>query len=174
MESGYAFTCQSCLRCVMYTADTEVIDTGASRGRDRSPSPRRDERDQRDSRREASYSRSPSPKRGNRHNKSPSHSSHRRRSRSVSSGSSRSYSPPPRKRPAVEKWLAKVAPEQEKFIKTVAGKVKDHGRDFEKMLRDKEKQNPKFGFLFNEDACPWLFRRLTLPVTGISRIQACS
>ncbi|OCB87417.1 hypothetical protein A7U60_g5557 [Sanghuangporus baumii] len=42
-----------------------------------------------------------------------------------------------------------VDPDTEKFIRTVALKVKDNGEKFENLLRDKERQNPKFKFLFD-------------------------
>jgi U2-associated protein SR140 len=42
-----------------------------------------------------------------------------------------------------------VSAEQEKFIKAVASKVKEHGQGFEDVLRDREKENAKFTFLFD-------------------------
>ena len=40
-------------------------------------------------------------------------------------------------------------PDTEKFIRTVALKVKDNGDKFEDLLRERERQNPKFRFLFD-------------------------
>ena len=40
-------------------------------------------------------------------------------------------------------------PETEKFIRTVALKVKENGDSFEDLLRERERANPKFAFLFN-------------------------
>ncbi|WVR09161.1 hypothetical protein IAU60_006223 [Kwoniella sp. DSM 27419] len=70
---------------------------------------------------------------------------------SYSSDSSNSRSPPPKKLSARERWLATVPDEQYKFIKTVATRVKDHGKGFEDLLRNKERDNPKFGFLVNAE-----------------------
>jgi U2-associated protein SR140 len=50
-----------------------------------------------------------------------------------------------------EKWLAKVPDETEKFIRAVAAKVKEHGKGLEGMLKEKEKDNPKFSFFFQEE-----------------------
>ncbi|RSH95364.1 hypothetical protein EHS25_000451 [Saitozyma podzolica] len=41
--------------------------------------------------------------------------------------------------------------EQEKFVAAVANRVRDHGSQFEDVLRQREKDNPKFAFLFNEE-----------------------
>lgn len=40
-------------------------------------------------------------------------------------------------------------PETEKFIRTVALKVKENGETFEDLLRERERENPKFRFLFD-------------------------
>ncbi|WWD06619.1 hypothetical protein V865_004712 [Kwoniella europaea PYCC6329] len=105
----------------------------------------------------SSSSRSPSPP-PRRHNKS-------RRSpySSYSSDSySRSPSPRPRKPSAKDKWLSGISEDQKKFIKTVAGRVKDNGRGFEELLRKKEKENPKFAFLVNEDLPEYHFYQLSV------------
>ncbi|GAA6060745.1 hypothetical protein JCM10212_003789 [Sporobolomyces blumeae] len=39
---------------------------------------------------------------------------------------------------------------EDKFLVTVARKIRDHGEGFEKVLREREKANPKFGFLFDQ------------------------
>ncbi|WRT68937.1 uncharacterized protein IL334_005919 [Kwoniella shivajii] len=124
-----------------------------SKGRSRSPSPSRSplpsKYQKQKQKRSRSYSSSRSP--------SPSRNKDRRRSySSYSSSSSRSISrsPPPTKRKptAREKWLESVSEDQRKFIKTVAGRVKDHGKGFEDLLRKKERDNSKFSFLYNEES----------------------
>lgn len=35
----------------------------------------------------------------------------------------------------------------EKFIRTVASRVQEHGPRFEAMIREKERENPRFAFL---------------------------
>ncbi|KAK8843431.1 hypothetical protein IAR55_007088 [Kwoniella newhampshirensis] len=104
----------------------------------RSPPPKRDRHAKRS--RSDSFSRSPSPRR-----RKGSYSSYSSDSRSPS------RSPPPKKLSARDKWLAQIPEEQTKFIKTVAGRVKEHGKGFEDVLRKKERENPKFSFLFDED-----------------------
>lgn len=47
--------------------------------------------------------------------------------------------------------MAKVPLEQQKFIKAVAGRVREHGKGFEEVLKEREKENPKFVFLFKEE-----------------------
>ena len=105
-------------------------------------------------RRARALSRSPSPSRSassSRDERSPPRRN-RRDSRSYSSSSrSPSPTPPPKKKTARERWLDKIPPEQAKFIKAVAVRVKDHGKGFEEVLREREKENPKFLFLFNSD-----------------------
>ncbi|WWD21045.1 hypothetical protein CI109_105526 [Kwoniella shandongensis] len=126
------------------------------RGRERSKSyspsrspPLKRDRARRGSRSD-SYSRSPSPRR-----RKGSHSSY--------SSDSRSRSPPKSKKlSAKDKWLAQISEEQTKFIKTVAGRVRDHGKGFEDVLRKKEKENPKFAFLFNEDLPDYHLYQLSL------------
>jgi hypothetical protein len=44
-----------------------------------------------------------------------------------------------------------MGPEKEKFVKHVAGKVKEVGYDFEDVLRNKERDNEKFAFLRNSE-----------------------
>lgn len=40
----------------------------------------------------------------------------------------------------------------ERLLDTVARKIRDHGRGFEEVLREREKGNKKFEFLVNEEA----------------------
>ncbi|KAL5485377.1 hypothetical protein ACEPAI_8019 [Sanghuangporus weigelae] len=106
-----------------------------------------------------SYSRSPSRSRSRRrYYRSRSHSRTRSRSHSYdrsrrrySRGWSRSRSPSRSRRRSSRSPLGRtgVDPDTEKFIRTVALKVKDNGEKFENLLRDKERQNPKFKFLFD-------------------------
>ncbi|ORY89718.1 hypothetical protein BCR35DRAFT_157196 [Leucosporidium creatinivorum] len=75
-------------------------------------------------------------------------SSSRDRDRSCrysSSGSrSRSRSPPRRQWPELEAGV------DDKFLRSVSARVREHGSGFEEMIRVKERENPKFGFLFDE------------------------
>ena len=80
----------------------------------------------------------------------------RRRSRSTSRSRSRErarqYGRSPgqyRSRSPQEYGQAGVDPDTEKFIRTVALKVKDNGEKFEDLLRDRERQNSLFKFLFD-------------------------
>lgn len=84
----------------------------------------------------------------------PRKKSHRSRSYSYSSSSSYSRSPSP-KRTAKEKWLGSIPEEHQRFIKTVANRVKEHGKGFEGVLMEKEKENPKFAFLYDDKASPF-------------------
>nr|XP_019009713.1 U2-associated protein SR140 [Kwoniella pini CBS 10737]OCF48494.1 U2-associated protein SR140 [Kwoniella pini CBS 10737] len=118
-------------------------DRGRSKSRSYSP-PTSKKRSKRSPSYSSRSSRSPSPVRRKPRRKS--YSSH-----SSDSYDSRSPSPRLRKVSAKDKWLESVPEEHRKFIKTVAGRVKDHGRGFEELLRKKERENPKFAFLFNED-----------------------
>jgi U2-associated protein SR140 len=40
----------------------------------------------------------------------------------------------------------------DKFLRTVADKVRNHGRSFEDMMREREKNNPRFAFFVNKKA----------------------
>lgn len=51
----------------------------------------------------------------------------------------------------LDKMLGKMGREKEKFIAAVAQKVRDHGAQFEDVLRDREAKNEKFAFLRNMD-----------------------
>ncbi|KAM0789547.1 hypothetical protein ACM66B_000360 [Microbotryomycetes sp. NB124-2] len=87
--------------------------------------------------------RSPSDDRGR--SRSPDRS-RRRRSYSHDSRSrsrSRSRSPPRRAWPKLENGV------DERFLSSIASRVREHGRGFEEMLREKESRNPKFEFLRN-------------------------
>lgn len=108
----------------------------------RSPSPRKGSRRERDRSRSRSISRERDVSSKRRQ---------RRRSDSYSSySSSSSHSPPPRRSVAQEKWTAKVDADTQKFLRTVAEKVRDRGRGFEDTLRDNEKSNPRFAFLSDQ------------------------
>ncbi len=142
-----------------------------SRSRSRSRSPDKRSGDKHGPRRKSrSYSRSRSRSLGDRdRDRSRSYSRDRNRdrrrqsrsrSRSYTKGqrrySSRSYSPrsrsPRRSRSSDggdNRRRTGVDPEMEKFIRTVALKVKQNGEKFEDMLRERERQNKKFGFLFD-------------------------
>ncbi len=39
---------------------------------------------------------------------------------------------------------------EEKFLRTVAGKIREHGEDFEEVMRERERNNPKFVFFWDE------------------------
>lgn len=43
-----------------------------------------------------------------------------------------------------------ITPTQEEFVRKVAEKVKRNGRAFEVLLGERERENPSFGFLWNE------------------------
>ncbi|ODN74694.1 hypothetical protein L202_07026 [Cryptococcus amylolentus CBS 6039] len=74
----------------------------------------------------------------------------RARSYSYSSSSSYSRSPSPRRDSDGETWLKTIPEEKAKFVKAVAARVKEHGRGLEDVLREKEKDNEKFSFLFDD------------------------
>ena len=114
-----------------------------SRSRSRSHSRRRHHHSHRSRSYSRSRSRSRSRDRGykrRRYSRSRSYSRSRRYSRSRSPRRRRSGSPVGR---------TGVDPETEKFIRTVALKVKDNGESFEDLLRERERSNPKFAFLFD-------------------------
>ncbi|ODN91468.1 U2-associated protein SR140 [Cryptococcus wingfieldii CBS 7118] len=74
----------------------------------------------------------------------------RARSYSYSSSSSYSRSPSPRRDSDGETWLKTIPEEKAKFVKAVAERVREHGRGFEDVLREKEKDSEKFSFLFDD------------------------
>lgn len=86
----------------------------------------------------------------------PRKKSHRARSYSYSSSSSYSRSPSP-ERTCKQKWLDSIPEEHGRFIKTVANRVKEHGKGFEDVLMEKERENPKFAFLYDDKACGFSF-----------------
>lgn len=101
-------------------------------------------------------------------------------SHSASSGS-RSPSPPPRRSAAKERWLARVSTDQEKLIHDVARRTRDYGKAFEENLKGKERANPDYAFLFDENVSETFLGRVHEPreedVTDeldprLSRIQA--
>jgi hypothetical protein len=85
-------------------------------------------------------SRSPSPKRGARRDEVK--SMKRSRSRSLS---------PPRQSAAKDRWLAKIAPDQEEFVRSVARTVRDHGERYEENLKANQRSNPDYAFLFDDN-----------------------
>ncbi|ORY26262.1 hypothetical protein BCR39DRAFT_541703 [Naematelia encephala] len=123
------------------------LGTSSRESRERSASPIRRRRD----RDRESSSRSPPRKRDRSDSRSP---PRRKRSNSYSSASSYSRSPsrspPPKKLNSRDRWLAKVPDEQRKFIRAVATRVREHGKGLEGVLKEKEKDNPKFQFLSND------------------------
>ncbi|OCF31376.1 U2-associated protein SR140 [Kwoniella heveanensis BCC8398] len=119
--------------------------TRRGRSRSRSYSSSRSPPRQRKRSRSPSYSRSPTSRRRRRGSYSSYSSDSRSRSRS------RSTTPPPKKVVQKDKRFAHISEEQQKFISTVANRVKDHGKGFEDMLKKNQKENPKFEFLFKED-----------------------
>lgn len=48
-------------------------------------------------------------------------------------------------------WLGSVEKEQREFLETVAKRVHDHGKGLLNALRDNERINPKFSFLFDTE-----------------------
>ncbi|MBW0478071.1 hypothetical protein O181_017786 [Austropuccinia psidii MF-1] len=81
----------------------------------------------------------------------------RSRSRSYSSDYSRSMS---RSRDLREWPKLPGSEEEEKFIRTVAKKVLEHGERFERTLRERERSNPKFNFLVEGDTAAYHFFRM--------------
>nr|XP_019047928.1 U2-associated protein SR140 [Kwoniella bestiolae CBS 10118]OCF26858.1 U2-associated protein SR140 [Kwoniella bestiolae CBS 10118] len=143
--------------------DTRKKGRGRSRSRSRSrsysPKPKSSKSKNRSARSRSyssSSSRSPSPPPRKNKSRRSSYSSY------SSDSLSRSPSPRPRKPSAKDKWLSGISEEQKKFIKTVANRVKDVGRGFEDLLRKKEKENPKFAFLVNEDLPEYHFYQLSV------------
>lgn len=51
--------------------------------------------------------------------------------------------------------------EEDKFLRTIAGKVKEHGEKFELVLREKERDNPKFAF-FRDNKVSYHYPSLSL------------
>ncbi|KDQ21589.1 hypothetical protein BOTBODRAFT_123385 [Botryobasidium botryosum FD-172 SS1] len=130
-------------------------DRDYSRSRSRSRS--RDRYKSRSRSRERSHyrksSRSRSRDRGGKRRSSPHRSHKRSRSRSRSpdrdrrrrsrSSQRRKYSRSRSRDPDIDR-------ETERLVRTVANRVKEHGKHFEEMLKHKEKSNPKFQFLFDD------------------------
>lgn len=75
-----------------------------------------------------------------------SRSDSRSRSRSKSRSRSRSRSRSPKWERTRRNWPALDTLEEDKFLRTIAGKVKEHGEKFELVLREKERDNVKFAF----------------------------
>lgn len=103
--------------------------------------------------RERSRSQSPrrraSPLPARRRSRSDERTKRRHDSFSSQSSDSRDRTPPPKSRHAalMDKLLARIDPENERFVRACAEKVAHHGRAFEDMLRTREVDNPKFAFL---------------------------
>lgn len=49
--------------------------------------------------------------------------------------------------------------EEEKFLRTVAAKVGEHGGNFERVIRAKERENPKFDFFHDESVSTFRWHR---------------
>lgn len=152
-KAAYVGMC--CPRCVdgpLYNESATVANpdsrsrSGSPGLQDRSHSPARKRfrsrsRSPYGHRRPGRYSRSSSRENyGRRRSRSRSRSMDRARQRSL--GRYRSRSPPDYAKTGVDL-------DMEKFIRTVALKVKDSGDTFEDLLRDRERQNPLFKFLFD-------------------------
>lgn len=102
-----------------------------------------------------SRSRSPPPSRRYRHSRSPRRSYCRSRSRSYSSGSRspsrrRRRSDSPYGRPCRHDDEDDAAMVTDTFIRTVAAEVRGHDADYEANLKERERGNPKYGFLHNK------------------------
>ncbi|KAK4703899.1 hypothetical protein P7C70_g2310, partial [Phenoliferia sp. Uapishka_3] len=93
-----------------------------------------------------------------RRDSSPDERRKRRRS-SYSSDEGRSRSPPRRNWPKLEEGV------EEKFLRTVADKVKEHGSNFEGVIREREKGNAKFGFFRDEKLPSFHFFKMLLDST---------
>lgn len=48
-----------------------------------------------------------------------------------------------------DRWFESVAPEQMKFIEDVSKRIRDHGAGLMETIRERERLNPKFAFLFD-------------------------
>ncbi|KAK4054380.1 hypothetical protein OIO90_003613 [Microbotryomycetes sp. JL221] len=111
--------------------EVEGASSRSARARDRRRRSRSFDRDR---------SRSPSPRR------------RRRRSSYSDDSRSRSRSPRPRSPPR-RAWPQLESGVEEHFIKSIVSRIREHGRAFEDMLRDREKTNPKFAF-FRDSKLP--------------------
>lgn len=78
-----------------------------------------------------------------------SYHSRRRHSRSWSQSRSRSPRHHRRSRSPYDRHSGHVDSEAQSFICTVANKVREHGQQFEDVLRDRENGKPKFSFLWD-------------------------
>jgi U2-associated protein SR140 len=87
---------------------------------------------------------------------------------------SRSPTPPPKRSAAKERWLAKVPLDEEDFIHSIARTVKDHGKKYEENLKAKQRSNPEYTFMFDDNVSVMtsIKNRNSRIDTGISRIQA--
>jgi U2-associated protein SR140 len=48
------------------------------------------------------------------------------------------------------------------FIRTVAAEVRGHGAEYEASLKERERNNPKFGFLINKHVRVFFFQFIGL------------
>ena len=61
---------------------------------------------------------------------------------------------------------------EEKFLRTVAGKIREHGGDFEEVMRERERENSKFAFFRDEKVR--FCKSLGVRATVLMRIWRCS
>ncbi|GAA5965537.1 hypothetical protein JCM21900_004153 [Sporobolomyces salmonicolor] len=119
---------------------------GARRGSDRSTRRRRS--------RSTSHSRSRS------RSRSPDDPHEFLRSKRARPTASRSVSPSRSRSQAAREWPALEEGVEEKFLVTVAKKVRDHGKSFEEILREREKENKRFAFLRDESLPSYHYFRM--------------
>ena len=72
-----------------------------------------------------------------------------------------SRSPSPR-RNAIAKWLDSVPAEESRFIRDNALDVRERGKSYEVSLRERERSNPRYAFLFNEKLAGYHLYQSTL------------
>jgi U2-associated protein SR140 len=96
------------------------------------------------------YSRSRSRDRYHSRSRSQERPYHSRRHQSRSWSRSRSPRHRRRSRSPYGRHSGHVDSEAQSFIRTVANKVREHGQQFEDVLRDRENGKPKFAFLWDE------------------------
>ncbi|KIM91881.1 hypothetical protein PILCRDRAFT_94104 [Piloderma croceum F 1598] len=130
----------------LYTAGTRSRDRDR-RSHTRSLSPyRRRSRSRSPDRRHRPYRRSPSRSRSRSYSPSPSRS-HQRQYRHRSDSRSR-YDSDRRRRRSDSRSRTELVTDM--FIRTVAAEVRGHGAEYEASLKERERHNPKFGFLINK------------------------
>ncbi|KAL1406050.1 hypothetical protein Q8F55_007733 [Vanrija albida] len=83
---------------------------------------------------------------------------------SVGSKRRRSESPRPDSNEHQSFWLDQVDPKDLDFIKAVVERIKTHGSDFKDMLLERERNNPRFVFMFDQEAAShFVFQSLLDP-----------